>query len=58
MAHHDIELHALLPLSVGAADVFAQFLAGSPGYRDTQALDELRARDYSRLDELGHSPDA
>jgi selenocysteine lyase/cysteine desulfurase len=31
------------------------FLAQYPSYRDTRALDELRARDYARLDEGQHA---
>lgn len=33
---------------------FAEFLRRHPGYRETVALDELRAREYSRLDRDGH----
>jgi molybdenum cofactor sulfurtransferase len=33
---------------------FAKFIAAYPGYKDTEKLDALRAKDYSRLDRLGH----
>lgn len=33
---------------------FAHFSARFPAYRDTAALDGLRAREFSRLDALGH----
>jgi molybdenum cofactor sulfurtransferase len=33
---------------------FEAFIAGRPEYALTAPIDELRARDYSRLDELGH----
>jgi molybdenum cofactor sulfurtransferase len=33
---------------------YQRFLETWPGYRDTWRLDELRATEYSRLDELGH----
>ena len=32
---------------------FEAFLDSYPGYRETTALDELRAREFARLDELG-----
>ncbi|MCL4837272.1 MAG: hypothetical protein KJ058_04815 [Thermoanaerobaculia bacterium] len=32
----------------------AEFLARFPGYAATAALDELRAREFSRLDQEGH----
>ena len=31
------------------------FLRRYPGYAGTSAIDELRARDYERLDRLGHT---
>ncbi len=33
---------------------FAKFLAAYPAYKDTEKLDALRAKDYTRLDKLGH----
>ncbi|MBT3337972.1 MAG: aminotransferase class V-fold PLP-dependent enzyme [Anaerolineae bacterium] len=33
---------------------FAKFLAAYPTYEKTSKLDDLRAKDYSRLDRLGH----
>lgn len=33
---------------------FASFLKDYPTYKDTSAIDELRAKDYSRLDSQGH----
>ena len=32
---------------------YAAFLTACPGYADTARLDELRAREYSRLDAMG-----
>lgn len=39
---------------VGLEDAFAQFLAAHPAYEDTHVLDELRAREFARLDAQGH----
>jgi selenocysteine lyase/cysteine desulfurase len=36
------------------AEAFAAFLAAHPEYEDTRGLDELRARDFARLDDPGH----
>ena len=33
----------------------SSFLAAFPQFEETRALDELRARDYARLDRLGHT---
>ena len=39
----------------GASDAACRaFLEAYPGYSATSRLDELRARDYARLDRLGH----
>jgi selenocysteine lyase/cysteine desulfurase len=47
-------------MSIGTAghqaareDAFAAFLSAWPEYESTRSLDELRARDYARLDQLG-----
>ncbi|MCK4916554.1 MAG: hypothetical protein KAS89_10285, partial [Candidatus Eisenbacteria sp.] len=32
----------------------ASFLDAHPSYRDTRVIDELRAREYTRLDTKGH----
>lgn len=47
-------------MSIGTAgrqaareDAFAAFLSAWPEYECTRSLDELRARDYARLDQLG-----
>ncbi|MEW5982937.1 MAG: aminotransferase class V-fold PLP-dependent enzyme [Acidobacteriota bacterium] len=39
----------LLPFT----EAFDEFLASWPGYRETASLDDLRAREYSRLDRTG-----
>jgi molybdenum cofactor sulfurtransferase len=36
------------------ADAFAVFAAGEPGFQRTAAVDELRAREFGRLDRLDH----
>lgn len=41
------------PLETDQATAFEEFLGRFPGYRDTAALDELRATDYARLDRRG-----
>ena len=33
----------------------ASFASANPGYRDPEALHELREREYGRLDERGHT---
>lgn len=38
----------------GRDAAFERFVADHPGYLETQALDDLRARDYPRLDRDGH----
>ncbi len=48
-------LPAAEPVAEGMAQALARFLATSPDYMDTKAIDELRARDYRRLDDLGHT---
>ncbi len=42
-------------LANSMAEAFVRFLAKEPSYRETQALDDLRAKDYRRLDDLGHT---
>ncbi len=37
-----------------ATPAYEEFVARYPAYADTGLLDELRAREFSRLDELGH----
>ncbi len=47
-----------LPTSPGAEgmqEALAQFLRDEPAYRGTEPLDELRAREYGRLDAHGHA---
>jgi molybdenum cofactor sulfurtransferase len=39
----------------GEPQAFAMFQAAHPGYRDTAGLDELRDREFSRLDRLDHA---
>ena len=36
------------------AAALARFLQAYPAFGSTQTLDDLRARDYARLDEQGH----
>ena len=38
----------------GFDEAYRSFLEAYPGYSSTSRLDELRARDYERLDRLGH----
>ncbi len=40
---------------VGLEEAFAEFLRTRPEYERTQAIDELRAREFSRLDQLGQT---
>ena len=40
--------------SDGTGDSYDAFLERFPAYRDTAAIDELRAREFSRLDRDGH----
>jgi selenocysteine lyase/cysteine desulfurase len=35
-------------------DTYRQFLAAYPAYEHTRAIDELRAREFARLDRNGH----
>jgi len=42
-------------LANSMTEAFEQFLAKTPAYAETRALDDLRARDYRRLDDLGHT---
>ena len=37
----------------GSPERYAAFLAAHPGYKSTAGLDELRAREYPRLDSMG-----
>ena len=37
-----------------AEEEFARFLKDYPTYKETSILDELRRKDYSRLDEQDH----
>jgi selenocysteine lyase/cysteine desulfurase len=42
-------------VSTGAGDAHGDFLRAYPDYAATAALDELRSRDYARLDAEGHT---
>jgi selenocysteine lyase/cysteine desulfurase len=50
-----VGLYAAKPLTDGMAAAYEQFLAATPAYAHTRTLDDLRARDYRRLDELGQT---
>ena len=42
---------AQLPIEDAKEAAYEQFLDAYPGYRRTAVLDEVRARDFARLDE-------
>src|SRR4051812_7534181 len=43
-----------MPAVAEARAAFTEFLEAWPEYETTRALDDLRAREHSRLDALGH----
>lgn len=47
-------MSALPPTPASREEDHAAFVRSYPDYEATRALDELRAREFSRLDELGH----